>query len=476
MHPKLPDMPITHQDSNTGDLCVSGPSACQLSRRELLSRAGLALVGACAGGRALASIGQRSKSSPRHTAAEAAPNWPISGASMYQDIITYYNFGDHRTASPADSRTSDWIAAELHKAGFVTSFEPFPARQFLVDRTSLTVNGRVVASFPLWPPRAAGTDSIKAPLANYESGRPGSVRGKVALLKFPFDARASLFHGSVHFDLVNGAARAGAVAAVAVTEGPTGEIIALNSLPDLPPWPIPVLLAPGRSEAQLVDAASHSAETEFLLAGKDMPDTQARNVIGRLRSGRKIIVVSTPQSGWFRCAGERGPGIALFLGLARWVAKHQPDSAFLFVSTSGHELGQLGMDLFLREQAPDPKNVSFWLHLGAGIATWRWEQTTTGLRRVQEVDPNRLLMCSRDLPELLTPIFQDLAGLTPGIERPVGEMELLVKRGYRSFGIAAAHRYHHTPADNPEVTGPELLEPVGGALVDALQSIPAERS
>jgi hypothetical protein len=104
------------------------------------------------------------------------------------------------------------------------------------------------------------------------------------------------------------------------------------------------------------------------------------------------------------------------------------------------------------------------------------EQTAAGLRRVQEVDPNRLLMCSRDLPELLAPIFQDLPGLTPGIERPVGEMDLLVKRGYRSFGIAAAHRYHHTPADNPEVTAPELLEPVGAALVEAIQSIPSERS
>jgi len=55
----------------------------------------------------------------------------------------------------------------------------------------------------------------------------------------------------------------------------------------------------------------------------------------------------------------------------------------------------------------------------------------------------------------------------------VGELEFIIKAGYRGFGIAATHRVHHTPADSPEMTGPEILEPVGRALVKSLEAIEA---
>jgi len=61
--------------------------------------------------------------------------------------------------------------------------------------------------------------------------------------------------------------------------------------------------------------------------------------------------------------------------------------------------------------------------------------------------------------------------LTPTVDRAVGEFEFMLKAGYRSFGMAAAHRFHHTPADSPETTGPEILEPVGRALVKTLEAI-----
>lgn len=143
------------------------------------------------------------------------------------------------------------------------------------------------------------------------------------------------------------------------------------------------------------------------------------------------------------------------------------------MSTSGHELGGLGMKAFLKELAPPPARVLCWLHLGAGIAACLWEETLAGLKRLQEPDSRRSLMTSRDLVPLLTSAFASLPGLTPTVDRAVGEFELIIKAGYRAFGIAAAHRFHHTPADSPEMTGPEILEPVGRALVKALEAIDA---
>lgn len=143
----------------------------------------------------------------------------------------------------------------------------------------------------------------------------------------------------------------------------------------------------------------------------------------------------------------------------------------MFVSTSGHELGGLGMKAFLKELAPPPERVLCWVHLGAGIATYSWEETATGLKRLREPDSRRYLMTSRDLVPLLTTTFAGLSGLTPTVDRAVGEFEFMLKAGYRTFGIAAGHRFHHTPADSPEMTGPEILEPVGRALINTIEAI-----
>jgi len=395
-----------------------------------------------------------------------SPAGPISGDSLYRDLITYYNLGEHRTASPGDQKTSDWLASELRKSGMKTSFQQFSLRQFSLRRADLVVEGKSVAGFPLWPPRATGADPIVAPLIEYHPS--GRLTGSIALISFPFDARASVFKGSRQTELILAAAKLGAKAVVAVTQGPAGEIIAQNVLPDAMPWPIPVLLAPARNEPLLRAAAERKATASVLIDGSEDSMATARNVIGRLGRGGKLIVISTPQSGWFRCAGERGPGVALWLGLARWIRKNPSDVSYVFVSTSGHELGGLGIKAFLASEAPPHKNVLAWLHLGAGIATWKWQQTDRGMARTREVDSNRLLMCSPALVPELTPIFADLPGLKQVSSQAVGEYRDIAAAGYRTIAIAAAHMFHHTPADSPEVTSPELLEPVATALVKTL--------
>ena len=85
-------------------------------------------------------------------------------------------------------------------------------------------------------------------------------------------------------------------------------------------------------------------------------------------------------------------------------------------------------------------------------------------------------MSSPDLVPVLTTTFAGHPGLTPTTGRAVGEFELMLKAGYRTFGIAAAHRFHHTPADSPEMTGPQILEPIGRALVNTIEAIEATAS
>src|SRR3546814_8243070 len=69
----------------------------------------------------------------------------------------------------------------------------------------------------------------------------------------------------------------------------------------------------------------------------------AENVVARrVRDGRRWVVVSTPRSGWTDCAGERGPGLAIWLALAEWMPHAFADHSLLFVCHSGHEYENLG--------------------------------------------------------------------------------------------------------------------------------------
>ena len=98
------------------------------------------------------------------------------------------------------------------------------------------------------------------------------------------------------------------------------------------------------------------------------------------------------------------------------------------------------------------------------------------MTRIHEVDPNRSLMCTPGLVSTLTPIFSDLPGLKPASSQAVGEYRDIAKAGYRTMAIAAGHTFHHTPADSPEVTSPELLEPVATALVNTLMALEDKQS
>jgi hypothetical protein len=444
----------------------------KVTRRELLCGAG-SFAGAVLLVESVVGAAHRKRSRSRRAAKtqRLADSGPLSGAKLYEDVIAYYNLGEHRTATEGDQRTSQWLIERLRAAGLKATFQSFSLRQFFVRQTRLAIADKSIRAFPLWFPHSTGPDPIIGTLALDKSAEQGSLRGKLALVKFPAEAAAAALKGSIQSRLIDEAAKAGSSAVVAVTESATKEIVALNSPAGAEPWPIPVVLVGARDESALMAAARLNTKTSLLLDGEDDADAKAKNVIARVDRGKDLIVVSTPQSGWFRCAGERGPGIALFLGLARWASRRPSGASFLFVSTSGHELGGLGMRAFLKELAPPPGRVVCWIHLGAGIATYAWEETATGPNRLQEPDSRRTLMSSPDLVPLLTTTFAGLAGLTPTVDRAVGEFEFMLKAGYRSFGIAAAHRFHHTPADSPEMTGTEILEPVGRALIKTVETI-----
>ena len=87
------------------------------------------------------------------------------------------------------------------------------------------------------------------------------------------------------------------------------------------PLPLPAVVVAGDDETQLTEAASAGKKASIKITGVSKKNVTAYNVVGTLKRGDQWVIITTPSSGWFQCSGERGPGVALFLGLARWAAK-----------------------------------------------------------------------------------------------------------------------------------------------------------
>jgi hypothetical protein len=388
----------------------------------------------------------------------------LSGDQLCRDIAHYAQFGEHRTGTPVDRRTGEWLADRLARAGLRAEVRPWTVRQFLLDRCEMHVAGEPIECFPLWFPRATGPRPLSAPLAMFESDQPGDFpAGQIAIASLP--PTHEVDRPLACERLVAAATAAGASALLIGTAGPSGDIYAFNQ-EHLEPLPLPTALVAPRDWPRIAAAAASRATATLLITGEDNPSAQTGNVLGHHDGGQRTIVVSTPATGWFACAGERGPGVALFLALARWVAERRPPVRYVFTANAGHELGNRGMQQLLASGILSPEHTIGWLHLGASIGTVGWGQ-------IEGQAQARTLGATPDLLPLLAAAFADLPHLAT-VPRPLGgEMPYVIAAGYRSIaGIAGRFPAFHTRADRPDTaTRPDLMEPIALALTRFLASL-----
>jgi hypothetical protein len=407
------------------------------------------------------------------SAQSGAPADFLGGASLYADVARYASFGLHRFGSPGDRATADWIGAELKAAGFGVEFLPVVLdRQYVVDHARVLAGGAEIAATPLWwPPQDKASFRLTAPLV-----RDGDAAGKILMLDLPYDRAAYL--GPAHRTAIGEAAARRPAAILLTIDNPGDERFAYNVTQEDEPWPVPVMVVARRDAPAFERALRAGENVTFDVAGRYERHVAGRNVVARLGSGSgPTVVVSTPMTGWYGCVCERGPGIANFLALARMVAAEKLANNYVFVATAGHEIGHGGMELFLKQGAPPPKDTLAWVHLGASNACYAWTKGPDGFASDRKVDASLRFM-------VLSPSALPLAAETFGAveaqklvaeKQAIGELRDVQAAGYRHFlGLAGLHRFFHTPADDLKTTGPEILEPVARAFADAVRKI-AER-
>jgi len=221
----------------------------------------------------------------------------------------------------------------------------------------------------------------------------------------------------------------------------------------------PTVLVAGRDHDRLA-----GAEIDLHIDARVAPGRSA-TVVARSRAAARTgaarpLLLTTPLTGWFRCAGERGTGIAVLLELVERLA----DRPVVVVATTGHELDHLGARQWLPTADLEPDAV---VHLGASIGVE--EDAPDGTRRLAET---RRAMTTLDEAEA-APIAEVLEAarlpLAASSDSWIGEAEVFSALGVPLLSISGAGVDFHTPGDLPErVTSPEAMRRVADAVVEAV--------
>lgn len=385
------------------------------------------------------------------TAVAATPVWAHDNVAA--DLKTYLGFGNKQSGGIGDMKCGAWLGGELETLGFRVERQSFSAPFFEPSQCTLSCGE---ARATVWPqPIVVPTASsgVSGPLVRIDRFGMGEapLAGAIALLDLPYARWSTATAKPIH-DPVVAAFKAGAKGVVVITNGPTGKIIALNADGRKPIFDGPVaLLAPDEAKPFLAAASRREAATLVLqgMGGR----RAAYNLVGRMDRGKpRWLVVSTPRSGWYDCAGERGPGVAIWLWLARWASAAVRDHNLAFVCNSGHEYEYLGAAEALREIVPKPADTHFWLHLGAGMAARDWHELPGKLLPLPGVDPQRFLSLSRPLLPVARRVFAGHAGYEAPYASDVlaaGELVEIIAAGYEhAAGVFGSHRYHHVADDD----------------------------
>ena len=390
----------------------------------------------------------------------AAAVAPLSGGLakatpdiVRQDLERYISFGIKASGGAGDNACGAWLEAELAHQGFKVHRQTFSVPYFSASRAELVLDRHAAPVIPQGIVVQTGTTGIEGRLVRIDPMLPitQSLSGAIALIDLPYSRWVSALQKPIH-DGVRAAIARGARAAIIITNGPTQKAIALNTDGNKPMFSVPVgVLAPEQAQPFLL-GAMRGATASFYLVGEG-GRRDAYNFVGHLDRGQpKWIIVSTPRSGWFTCAAERGPGVAIWLALARWAPSAFHGYNLAFMCNSAHEYEYLGADQAIREIAPKPEKTAVWLTLGASIAARDWQTLIPPLLPLPSADPQRYLVVSPNIHTLAKRAF---AG-QPGIDNPytterftAGELTPIHKAGYKTVaGFFGAHRFMHTQEDD----------------------------
>ncbi len=359
----------------------------------------------------------------------------MEGDRLFGLVEEYAAFGDHRTGSDADHATTVWVAQELADRGLTVEVATYGFDRWQVHGEvsiddepveHLALHGEWEGLVPEGPVLATG----------YSVG----------------------FGGEQSFEAVAGAAQSsGYTSAVLATEHPHGSLVGVNRAPGEETG-FPIVLVPGR-EAGRLDAVE-GRRIRVDLTAETGPGTTANVVAANAVEGRPLLL-TTPMTGWFGCAGERGTGLAVLLDLVERLA----DRPLMVLSTAGHELQYDGVKRWVADRRLDATAI---VHVGAAAAS---EAPEDAGRRA--LAPTRVAFCGGStataaVGEALAP---GAWSFVPEPDAWLGEGEVWCRTELPLLSVTGAGPWFHTPEDTPSnSTSPDSLAVCAAALGEAVEA------
>jgi hypothetical protein len=186
------------------------------------------------------------------------------------------------------------------------------------------------------------------------------------------------------------------------------------------------------------DAAARGASARVVAEVNRTPAT-AYNVVAAIEGSRRDlppVCVMTPRSGWHANASERGGGLACWLEAMRAAARARHERTVLFVASSGHELGYLGLQGYLDRRRDLAATAFAWVHLGANIGA------STGQTAISTSDDALGEAAAR----ALTPYgLGSIRRTTPS--QVAGEAATIAEEHGRFISFLGQNAWFHNPGD-----------------------------
>jgi hypothetical protein len=315
----------------------------------------------------------------------------------------------------------------VRQIGLEPVLEEFSLSRVDPLHASLKVNGRKIDGLPLFDGGFTDAAGVVGKLGNLNSD------AAIGLTAIPPNAAQTGALGDARREDKH-------QAIVVITRGRRPGFCPSNADSFLRPFGPPVLQIASDEAPFLADCARQGAKA-VLTAHAERVQAKAFNVttvVPGTDEGLAPLVVMTPRSGWWWCASERGGGVACWLEIMRTIRAARAARDVLFVASSGHELGHLGLDAFIDRRAGLVPAAKAWIHLGANIGA--------------AYGPGNNLQASDDemesaMTEAMTKAALAIDGRLPRDAAPRGEAENIHRGGGRYISIIGNNDLFHNTSD-----------------------------
>ncbi|HZU71331.1 MAG TPA: hypothetical protein VE990_01045 [Acidimicrobiales bacterium] len=355
-----------------------------------------------------------------------------SGRMLYRLVEEYSALGEHRTGTDVDRATVDWFSAQLEALGAEVERHPYEFDRYACD-WEVTADGDPVESLPLFY-EGVGDIDTDAPAVTASRVIAGTV--------------------VPDFEALSDVLRDEAEVALIATKVAGGFLCAPNRQVHEPVG-MPAICVAGREIDRLQQASLRVRLAARIEKGR------SANVRGTLGEGppSSAVLLTTPLSGWFRCAGERGTGIAVCLAVAKALAESHRVTV---LGCNSHELMGLGAHHYLATTPPDEAAI---FHFGASVASGDADGINPPSRRSRQVRATAWAGGSHReaLGEALSPLGVEVRLPDDEAARRadswLGEASVWAPLGRPLVSIAGGFPLHHVPLDLPPLaTNEQLLE------------------